>query len=86
MIEFDDLDMAVLRSVTAKGPGFALAAPDIAGRFRLRPSQVQRSFDKLSQNKMLVSVIGNTDGYENYRLTDYGQAYIAMWLRQTSRA
>jgi DNA-binding MarR family transcriptional regulator len=86
MIEFDDLDMAVLRSVAAKGPGFALAAPDIAGRFRLRPSQVQRSFDKLSQNKMLVSVIGNTDGYENYRLTDYGQAYIAMWLRQTSRA
>jgi len=86
MIEFDDLDMAVLRSLAAKGPGFALAAPDIAERFKLRPSQVQRSFDKLNKNKMLVGVIGNTDGYENYRLTDYGHAYLAMWLRQSSRA
>jgi DNA-binding MarR family transcriptional regulator len=86
MIEFDRLDMAVLRSVSAKGPGFALAAPDLADRFKLRPSQVQRSLDKLSNSKMLVSVIGNTDGYENYRITDYGHAYIAMLMRQTSRA
>ncbi|MDH5303426.1 MAG: hypothetical protein OEW64_04950 [Gammaproteobacteria bacterium] len=86
MIEFDKLDMAVLRSVSAKGPGFALAAPDLADRFKLRPSQVQRSLDKLSYSKMLVSVIGNTDGYENYRLTDYGHAYVAMLLRQSSRA
>jgi len=86
MIEFDKLDMAVLRTVSAKGPGFALAAPDLADRFKLRPSQVQRSLDKLSNSKMLVSVIGNTDGYDNYRLTDYGHAYLAMWLRQSSRA
>jgi DNA-binding MarR family transcriptional regulator len=86
MIEFDRLDMAVLRSVSAKGPGFALAAPDLADRFKLRPSQVQRSLDKLSNSKMLVSVIGNTDGYENYRITDYGHAYIAMLMRQSSRA
>jgi len=77
LIEFDDLDMAVLRTVLAKGPGFALSAPDIAGPFRLRPMQVQRSLDKLSRNKMLASVIGSTDGYENYRLTDYGEAYLA---------
>lgn len=86
MIEFDKLDMAVLRTVSAKGPGFALAAPDLADRFKLRPSQVQRSLDKLNNSKMLVSVIGSTDGFENYRLTDYGHAYLAMWLRQSSRA
>lgn len=85
MIEFDDLDMAVLRSVSMKGPGFALSAPDLAGRFKLRPSQVQRSLDKLSSNKMLASVIGSTDGYDNYRLTDHGIAYLAMFRRQLSR-
>jgi RIO-like serine/threonine protein kinase len=78
LIEIDDLDMAVLRAMSAKGPGFALSAPDLAGPFRLRPSQVQHSLDKLSKNKLLVCVIGNTDGYENYRLTDYGHAYLAM--------
>ena len=85
MIEFDDLDMAVLRSVAIKGPGFALSAPDLASRFRLRPSQVQSSMEKLSRYKMLASVIGSTDGYDNYRLTDHGNAYLAMFQRQLSR-
>lgn len=84
-IEFDDLDMAVLRSVSAKGPGFALAAPDIAEKFTLRPAQVQRSLDKLSSNKLLASVIGSTDGFDNYRLTDSGSAFMAMWERQQAR-
>lgn len=85
MVEFDDLDMAVLRSAGAIGPGFALSAPDLASRFRLRPSQVQRSLDKLCRNKMVIGVIGNTDGYDNYRLTDSGTAYLALWQRQLSR-
>jgi RIO-like serine/threonine protein kinase len=85
MIEFDDLDMAVLRSVSMKGPGFAFSAPDLASRFRLRPSQVQRSLEKLDRNKMLASVIGSTDGYDNYRLTNHGIAYLAMFQRQLSR-
>lgn len=85
MIEFDDLDMAVLRSVSMKGPGCALSAPDLASRFKLRPSQVQRSLEKLSRNKMLASVIGSTGGYDNYRLTNHGIAYLAMFQRQLSR-
>ena len=84
MVEFDDLDMAVLRSASATGPGLALSAPDLAGHFKLRPSQVQRSLKKLSKNKMLTQVIGSTDGYGNYRLTDSGTAYLAMWQRQTA--
>jgi DNA-binding MarR family transcriptional regulator len=84
MVEFDDLDMAVLRSASAIGPGLALAAPDLAGHFKLRPSQVQRSLKKLGKNKMLTQVIGSTDGYGNYRLTDSGTAYLAMWQRQTA--
>ena len=82
MIEFDRLDIAVLRSASAIPPGLALSAPDLAERFRLRPSQVQRSLEKLSHNKMLARVIGTTDGYENFRVTDSGVAFLAMWQRQ----
>jgi hypothetical protein len=84
-IEFDDLDMAVLRSVSASGPGFAMSAPDIAEKFTLRPAQVQQSLEKLSKNKLLASVIGSTDGFDNYRLTDSGLAFMAMWDRQRAR-
>jgi len=81
-IDFDDLDLAVLRSVAARGPGFALSAPELAEKFRLRPSQVQRSLDKLRRNRMLDSVMGSTDGYDNYRLTRPGATFVAMWQRQ----
>jgi len=86
MVEFDDLDLAVLRSASARGPGFALSAPELASQFTLRPAQVQRSLDKLNKNKMLDYVIGSTDGFDNYRLTDSGAAFVAMWQRQGSGA
>ncbi len=85
-IEFDDLDLAVLRSAAARGPGFATSAPEIADLLTLRPAQVQRSLDKLSANKMLEYVIGSTDGYDNYRLSALGTAFMANWQRQHSSA
>ena len=81
-IDFDDLDLAVLRSAAARGPGLAMSAPEIAEKFRLRPSQVQRSVDKLHRNKMLDTVIGSTDGYGNFRLSPSGATFVAMWQRQ----
>ncbi len=81
-IDFDDLDLVVLRSAAARGPGLAMSAPEIAEKFRLRPSQVQRSVDKLRQNKMLETVIGSTDGYGNFRLSPSGATFIAMWQRR----
>ena len=81
-IDFDDLDLAVLRSAAAKGPGFAVSAPEIAEKFKLRPSQVQRSVDKLRQNRMLETVIGSTDGYGNFRLSPSGATFIDMWQRR----
>ncbi len=81
-IDFDDLDLAVLRSAAARGPGLAMSAPEIAEKFKLRPSQVQRSIDKLRQSKMLDTVIGTTDGYENVRLSPSGATFVAMWQRQ----
>jgi hypothetical protein len=85
-VELDDIDVAVLRSASAQGPGFAVSAPELAEQFRLRPAQVQRSLKKLSAYKMLDYVIGATDGYDNFRLTDYGAAYVATWNRRMASA
>ena len=81
-VELDDLDLAILRALSAMGPGFAISAPDLAEKFRIRPAQAQRSFDKLSGNHLISSVIGTTDGFENYRLTDYGLAFAATLERR----
>lgn len=79
MVEFDDLDLAVLRSAASRGPGFTTSAPELADQLTLRPKQVQRSLDKLSKNKMLEYVIGSTDGFDNYRLSQLGTAFMAQW-------
>ena len=84
-VEFDELDIAILHAGSAKGPGFAFSAPDLAERFSMRPAQVQGSLNKLSNNRLLASVIGSTDGFENYRVTDSGCAFVAKLLREQAR-
>lgn len=81
--EFDKLDIAVLRTLFKKGPGVASSAPELAETFTLRPAQVQRRLEKLADNHMLRTVIGSTDGYDNYRLTDSGLTFITMMQRQS---
>lgn len=78
-VEFDDIDLTVLQAAAERGPGFSTSAAELADKFSLRPSQFQKSLGKLSSNKMLTTVIGSTDGFDNYRLTDYGAAYLQMW-------
>lgn len=85
-VEFDDLDFAVLRTAASLGPGFAINATELAERFSLRPAQVQRSLNKLSSNKMLDSIIGSTDGFDNYRLTQLGTAFMSTWQKQPGQA
>ena len=63
-----------------------MSAPELAEKFSRRPAQVQRSLDKLFRSRMLDSAIGSTDGFDNYRLTDSGAEFIAMWQRQTADA
>lgn len=84
-VEFDDLDLAVLNTAASLGPGFAINAAELAERFRLRPAQVQRSLNKLSSNKMLDFVIGSSDGFDNYRLTQLGTAFMSTWQRRSSQ-
>jgi len=85
--QFDDMDIAVLASMARQGPGMASSAPELAEKYKLRPAQIQRRLDKLQKSEMLCSVIGSTDGFENYRLTESGLALIAICERQaTARA
>lgn len=85
-VDFDDLDLAVLRTAAKLGPGFAINAAELAERFRLRPAQVQRSLNKLNSNKMLDFVIGSNQGFDNYRLTQLGTAFMSTWQKQAGQA
>jgi len=85
-VEFDKLDLAILKAAVVKGPGFALSVPELAEQFSLRPAQIQRSLNKLCSNAMITTVIGSTEGFDNYRLTDSGNAFVGMWARQKPRA
>ena len=74
-VDFDGTDIAVLRIAKSQPAGYAISVPDLVAHFRLRPSVVQKSLDRLSENRLLEPVIGHTDGYENYRLTSTGAAF-----------
>ena len=83
-LEMDDLDMAILRCAAAAGPGFAISAPELAEQLTLRPRQIQACLEKLSQNKILSTAIGSTDGFSNYCLSDYGAAFSRMLTSRQS--
>ncbi len=82
--QFDDMDIAVLASISRGGSGMASSAPKLAEKYKLRPAQIQGRLDELANNQLLRSVIGSTDGYDNYRLTDSGLALLAMCERQAA--
>lgn len=80
--EFDNVDIGLLRALFRRGPGMTLSAPELTEQLKLRPAQIQHRLDNLVHHQMVRSVIGSTDGYENYRLTDSGLAFITMMQRQ----
>ena len=82
--QFDDMDIAVLASISRGGSGTVSSAPKLAQKYKLRPAQVQDRLDELAKNHMLHSVNRSTDGYDNYRLTESGLALLAMCERQAS--
>jgi len=84
-VELDDLDIAVLRSAAACGPGFATSAPELAEQLMMRPAQIQSRLDKLRKNNMLDAIIGSTEGFDNYRVSKSGAIFITMWQRKWRR-
>jgi hypothetical protein len=71
-VQLDNLDLAVLRTSGALAPGLALSAPELAGQLTMRPAQVQRSLDKLRKYELVDSVIGSTDGFDNWQIGSGG--------------
>jgi hypothetical protein len=82
--QFDDMDIAVLASISRGGSGVASSAPKLAEKYRLRPAQIQDRLEQLARNHMLHSVADSSDGYDNYRLTVSGLALLAMCERQAA--
>jgi len=80
-VTFDELDLAVLSSTAELDPGFAMSAPDLAKKFKLRPRKVQSSLEKLAGNMMLERTLGSTDDYDNYQLSQAGAAFLSMCQR-----
>ncbi len=80
-VTFDELDLAVLSSAAELDPGFAMSAPDLAQKFKLRPSKVQSRLERLAGNMMLERTLGSTDDFDNYRLTRAGATFLSMCQR-----
>lgn len=81
-VQFDKIDLAVLRTAAAQGQAQLMSAPALAERFGMRPAQFQCSLQKLHSSKMIDIATRSAGGFDNYRLTDYGAAYISMHRRQ----
>jgi len=84
-VDFDEIDLAVLLSAAARGPGMATSAPELADRLKWRPGEIQCSIDKLKSNKMLDYAFGSTDGFDTYCLSQLGTSFVGM-LRSRHRA
>lgn len=81
-VEFDELDIAVLNTGMTLPPGLALTAAELSGQLTGRPAEIQRSLEKLRKYGLLDDAIGETDGFDNYRLSQSGAALMSMWHRQ----
>ena len=85
-VQFDKIDLAVLRAAAAQDPARAMSAPELAKQFGMRPAQFQCSLQKLHNSKMVDKMMETTKGFNTYRLTNYGAAYISMYRRQHAAA
>jgi hypothetical protein len=84
--EFDDLDMAILNTGATLPPGLMLTAAELSGQLTRRPAQLQQRLEKLRKYGLVDGALGETDGYDNYRLTRSGAAIVSMWHREDSVA
>jgi len=85
-VQFDKIDLAVLRAAAAQDKERTMSAPELAKQFGMRPKQFQGSLQKLHNSKMLDKTMASTGKFDSYRLTNYGAAYISMYRRQHAAA
>ena len=82
--QFDDMDIAVLASMSRSGPGAASSAARLAQKYKLQPAQVQKRLDRLTDNQLLRSVSSSKGKHDDYKLTDSGLALLAMCEQQAA--
>ena len=75
-IEFDELDMAVLKLAVEQPKGRVISAVELSEHIPVRPSQLQESLKRLRAFRLLDPAMGTTEGYENYRLTPAGVRFV----------
>ncbi len=76
-VPLDAIDLAVLDHGATLAPGFAISVTDLSAQLSTRPSLVERSLVKLHRHKLVDPLLGSTDGFGDYRLTDSGAWYVA---------
>lgn len=84
-IELSDLDLAVLRMSATLPPGYAISVVELAERLRERPSQVERSLIRLRRHQLVDPLLGSTDGFNDYRLTDSGTWFVSRQLAEQGK-
>ena len=83
-VPLDAIDLAVLDHGATLAPGFSISVTDLSERLSTRPSLVERSLVKLHRHKLVDPLLGSTDGYGDYRLTDSGAWFVAANRRNES--
>jgi hypothetical protein len=76
MIEFDPIDITVLRIANAQAAGFSVAAPDLVVHMKCRPAIVEESLERLTAYRLLAPTSGASEGYDCYKLTSAGATFI----------
>lgn len=82
--QFDDLDIAVLASLSRSGSGAAASAVELAQKYRLQPAQLEDRLVRLAKDQLLIPARGSGKGAAGYQLTDAGLALIDVCKRQAS--
>lgn len=85
-VEFDKLDLAVLRVAATQDRSGSMSTLELANRCRVHPAQLEGSLRKLHGNKMIDRTVESAEGFGDYRLTSYGAAFISMYQRQQTVA
>jgi hypothetical protein len=75
-VQIDKLDLVVLKATASVGAGLATSAADLAEVVRIRPGKIQQALERLDQQKLVDRVIGATDGFQNYRLSESGAYFV----------
>ncbi len=75
--QFDGADIAILKSTSKLGPGFAISAPELAAELNMTPGEAQQSLDRLRGYQLVDATTGSTDNFGTYRISRSGMYFLS---------